>query len=230
MKTLRLRLPLGALALLVIALPVAGCAPRTSAWSPSEAPRENKVTLVRLSHIVVFGAGEELLSRVESDRLAAFLAREGIGYGDRVVLVGGDSDPAIRQQYAVVQALARAGVRASPGGPIEGMPVAPGSVRILVSRYVVTPPSCNNWSKDPRDDFLNAPGSQFGCSTARNLGLMIADPADLVTGRDPGPADGDLAARRLEKFRTGGRAAPLPGGASAGGGSQQGGAGQGAGK
>jgi pilus assembly protein CpaD len=231
METLRLRLPSGALALLAVVLPVAGCAPQTSAWSPAEAPRENKVTFVSLSHVAVFGPGEELLSRVESDRLAAFLAREQIGYGDRVVLIGGDTDPAIRQQHAVMQELARAGIRASPGGPIEGMPVAPGSVRVLVGRYVVTPPTCNNWSKDPHDDFLNMPGSQFGCATARNLGLMVADPADLVMGRNPGLADGDLEARRLEKFRTGGRPAPLPAGASAGGGgSQQGGAGQGAGK
>ena len=43
--------------------------------------------------------------------------------------------------------------------------------------------------------------SNFGCANERNLGLMVANPADLLRGREPGPADGDFAAFGIQRYR-----------------------------
>lgn len=45
--------------------------------------------------------------------------------------------------------------------------------------------------------------SNWSCATAVNFGMMLADPGDLVRGRDPGPADGEAVARSIESYRKG---------------------------
>jgi pilus assembly protein CpaD len=205
MKAARLYPFAGALLLLLIVLALAGCAPSPSQWSPVEAPRENTVTFLRLSHAVTFAANEERLSSGEAERLGAFLRRQQVGFGDRIVLVGEDTAVSRRRQEAIAASLARGGLRvdAVDTADADGVGARPGEIRILVGRFVVTPPVCGNWSKPPGDDFGNAPSSNFGCATARNLGLMVADPADLLGGRSLSPADGELTAFRVESYRKG---------------------------
>ncbi len=64
---------------------------------------------------------------------------------------------------------------------------------VSVGRYAVTLPACPNWSQSLSYDFTNAFSSNYGCANATNLGLMVASPADLVSGRTLGPADGQPA-------------------------------------
>jgi pilus assembly protein CpaD len=78
-----------------------------------------------------------------------------------------------------------------------------GSVTVTVGRYVATPPPCPNWEKPPGYDWANTPMSNLGCATASNLGLMLADPGDLVRGREVGASDGTAQAKAVEQFRTG---------------------------
>ena len=50
-------------------------------------------------------------------------------------------------------------------------------------------------------DQWDASGAQ--AATITNLGLMVANPGDLVRGRTPGPADGAVGARRYKSYREG---------------------------
>jgi pilus assembly protein CpaD len=43
----------------------------------------------------------------------------------------------------------------------------------------------------------------MGCSNEINLGLMVADPNDLVRGRPLAPADAERSALAVQKYRTG---------------------------
>ena len=72
---------------------------------------------------------------------------------------------------------------------------------MVVSRYVVVSPNCPDWSKKPGTDFENRRASNFGCATETNLGLMVANPRDLVVGRSPGPADAEHNAQSLVRYR-----------------------------
>ncbi|HEX9489010.1 MAG TPA: CpaD family pilus assembly lipoprotein, partial [Stellaceae bacterium] len=67
----------------------------------------------------------------------------------------------------------------------------------------VTPPDCPNWSKPASGDHSNTLPSNFGCADATNLGLMVADPRDLVLGRSLGPPRGDPALYGYSRYRTG---------------------------
>jgi pilus assembly protein CpaD len=44
--------------------------------------------------------------------------------------------------------------------------------------------------------------SNLGCANAVNLGLMVADPADLVTGAPTAPADATREAEAIVRYRT----------------------------
>ena len=83
------------------AIVIGGCAPATSRWTEVHAPKANQVSYVRLTHEVAFAPGSAQLSESEASRLAAFLQRQAVGYGDEVAIVGlvYNDDPADAQGF-----------------------------------------------------------------------------------------------------------------------------------
>lgn len=190
-------------ALAVAMLGAVGCAPQTSQWSTVEAPKENKVSLVRFSHSVRFRGNEDRMSAPEATRLVGFMRDQNVGYGDQVLLLPGASAAAQKRQESVATLFARGGLRVVRDVQIDGVALDPNEVRVIVGRHVVTPPPCPNWSKRSDEDFGNTPSSNIGCATATNLGLMVANPSDLLAGEPTSPADGELNAFRVESYRHG---------------------------
>ncbi len=89
-------------------------------------------------------------------------------------------------------------------GPTSGDPsTAPDEVGVVVERVVVTLPACPNWTEWPNNSFSNQPTSNWGCSTAVDLGMMVAEPSDLNFGRVPGPSDGTVMSSSIERYRLG---------------------------
>lgn len=70
-------------------------------------------------------------------------------------------------------------------------------------RFTAQVPECGDWSKSTTDDWTNTPSSNFGCATQRYVGLMTADPQDLLRARTPGPHDNAKLADTLAKYRAG---------------------------
>jgi len=143
--------------------------------------------------------------------LADFFGTLDLGYGDQVTLEAGpqragqpDDALADRRIEAVSRLLRRMRVNASPAArpSVEGA-LSNDAVIVSVGRFVVTSPVCPDWSKPEADDYTNTPPSNFGCATASNLGLMVANPADLVHGTPIGPGDADFAARSIQRYRSG---------------------------
>lgn len=205
------------------ALGLAGCAAMSDAahdvglpvqdFSEVATVREPRPELVAFSHEVRFGAGRENLDAREGERLRAFLLRAGSGSGGEdvfVVTVPADGEPgsgtaslAARRAAAVRAFLARERVPAS----VVQIPAEPGRrgdlVAVSVRRYVAVLPPCPDWTGVPGVNFDNQPISNWSCATAVNFGMMLADPGDLVRGRDPGYADGERAARSVRAYREG---------------------------
>ena len=73
---------------------------------------------------------------------------------------------------------------------------------VSVGRYAVTLPTCPNWSQSLSYDFTNAFTSNYGCANATNLGLMVASPGDLVSGRPFSGADAQPAAAAVQRYLT----------------------------
>lgn len=206
----RLGIGLAVAAVLVLA----ACAP------PPEAPPDNSLEVNRASvdrllydHSVTFRPGNAQPANGEVEALLAFLGRVQARPEDDVFLVaeGGDrGELAQRRRAALANVLARRGFQprrppaAARPGQGEGAGEAAGDeVLVQVVRYQVRLPECPDWSRPTIGDFTNMPSSNFGCATATNFGLMVAEPRDLYRGRDPGYADGERAARSIERYRAG---------------------------
>lgn len=85
-------------------------------------------------------------------------------------------------------------------------PVTVAPIRGNAQRLTALPPDCSAASLPPPSDRVGAwhdADLNIGCATAHNLGVMVADPRDLVVGRDPGPADGQRGAAAMERYRKG---------------------------
>jgi len=172
-------------------------------WSAAEAPRQLRVDFQRLSHTAGFGASATQLAQTEQESLTAFLQAAQVTTDDPVYLEGAASD---RLSGARISALARDLTR--QGYSVATLPAAPDAVPknallVVVERYVVTPPDCPNWTKSSSDDHENAQSSNFGCADATNLGLMVADPRDLVISRQLGPAGAAQAGLAIQRYRAG---------------------------
>jgi pilus assembly protein CpaD len=76
-------------------------------------------------------------------------------------------------------------------------------VTLSYQRYDVTLPSCGDWSTSMTFNASNTDYPAFGCAQQRNLGLMLADPADAVTMRVTQPADVQNADRVIRAYRAG---------------------------
>jgi pilus assembly protein CpaD len=78
---------------------------------------------------------------------------------------------------------------------------APKQLRVD-GRNMVTLPPCPNWSQYPTSDFTNVKSSNYGCANATNLGLMVANPADLTAGRPLARADATPAVSGVTRYLT----------------------------
>jgi len=134
----------------------------------------------------------------EADRLGGWFQGLGLGYGDTVYVDG--SAPAARSQVAAIAG--RFGMLVTPGAPVTAGMVAPGSVRVVVARRRAEVPGCPNWSRPAAPDLANHSMSNFGCSVNSNIAAMIANPEDLIHGREAtGVADSYTASKAIEMYR-----------------------------
>ena len=76
--------------------------------------------------------------------------------------------------------------------------IAPDSIGIVVRRAVVMEPDCG--TEEPILPGVR-PEFRVGCSTAYNLGAMVAYPEDLIEGRGLSPADGTKGATSIDRYR-----------------------------
>jgi len=190
---------------------VTACAPEMSSWSPEQSVKRNDVRWITFHHQVRFENSSAELSDAERARLHQFLARHDTGYRDTIRIGsrathtdGNDIRRASRRETTVAAELRRLQLKTGllPEGPAGTDP--DGSILIEIGRHVVVPPDCPDWTKRADGDPANRRSSNFGCATAVNLGLMVADPGDLMRGRTGGPADGAVGARRYKSYREGG--------------------------
>ena len=197
----------------------------TRGWLSASSPKSIEVDRAQYRHIVYFDTDRDDIRADERDRLFAFLATVQPTGEDSIRLEGHaderandiyNLDLASRRNESIKQILVESGlnrsrVQANAFG--EHVPAFSGSheqawsrnrrVEIVLERYLVTPPPCPDWSRRSGRDYSNQPHSNFGCATETNLGLMIANPRDLVRGRELGRADGIHQAEGIARYREG---------------------------
>ena len=70
-------------------------------------------------------------------------------------------------------------------------------------KMVAVPAPCPDWRTHNLGSFQNDPWPQYGCASARNLAVMIDQPADLVAGRPLGHANAETTSAAMERYITG---------------------------
>jgi len=186
--------------LLIIALAssVAGCA---TGDLPDTGLAALHVPVVTSANYVFDAAAPGgALAPGEADRLNGWFQGLGLGYGDNVYVDGGYSDAARAQVAAIA---GQYGMLVSAGAPVTTGMIAPDTVRVVVSRRRAVVPGCPDWSGRASPNIENRNLSNFGCGVNANLAAMVANPEDLIHGRE-GAATNDVttAARAVQFYRT----------------------------
>ena len=127
------------------------------------------------------------LSSFEQNRITQWFEAMKLGFGDRIAVDFGDgySDAATKQ--AVGNLAAKYGMLISDTAPVTTGNVAPGTARVVVTRSTASVPNCPNWSKTTEANYNSSNHPNYGCATNSNLAAMVADPEDLVRGRESTP-------------------------------------------
>ncbi len=142
------------------------------------------------------------LPSYEATRLTGWFNSLKLGYGDRVAVDGAGTYESEAARNAVAAVAARYGLLLDRAAPITAGEIAPGSVRVVVSRLKATVPNCPDWSSPSQPNFGANAMSNFGCSTNTNLAGMVANPADLIQGQDGGAVSStDAASKAIKSYR-----------------------------
>jgi pilus assembly protein CpaD len=170
--------PAAAALALTLGLTLAGCASSPS----NRSLYSTKQPVVQRTNLTLdLNAGLDGLPIPEQKRLSDWFAALDLGYGDRVALDDPAKSKATRESVAEVAA--RYGILVSDGAPVTQGVLQPGTVRVVVTRSDASVPGCPDWEGRANYNYNNATNSGFGCAVNGNLAAMVADPEDLIHGK-----------------------------------------------
>lgn len=178
-------------------------------WRQMEPPPRLEVRDAPVVHAVNFAPGATRLSQAEAGAITGFLAAQDVGPGKRVTLEApsagaADTDRIVQRLNALRDALEQRGVSVSMAPPAAPGVMGPDQIRLIASRATAVNPDCPGYNEPVSEyDRFNRPNLNMGCANEINLGLMVADPNDLVRGRPLAPADAERSALAIQKYRAG---------------------------
>ncbi|HEV2897181.1 MAG TPA: CpaD family pilus assembly lipoprotein [Pseudaminobacter sp.] len=137
----------------------------------------------------------ESLRASERQRLRVFLKKASRGRRDALhLLISGSS----RLSAEAVHQARQLGIDAYNIHLLDQQDA--GAVRIEAIIYHARPPVCPSYSGPLLND--KSFEQPLGCSTRRNLAVMVNDPRDLLDNKAVKPSDGDRAAIPVATYRT----------------------------
>lgn len=137
----------------------------------------------------------------EQSRLNEWFDGLELGYGDRVAIDYGDGHANVAAAQAVSDAAAERGILISDTAPVTAGQVTPGNIRVVVTRSTASVPSCPDWSTTHENNYNAGNHSNYGCAINSNLAAMVADPEDLVRGRDSKKLDTNSGKKAVDTYR-----------------------------
>ncbi len=178
----------------------------TGNWQQIDAMATLDTQSVVQAHAVNFPNGTIGLTDEERSRLITFLRSRNITRADQILLDGLRSDeqehlPATSERIETLRLeLANLGLRSHVAQtPITAQRAPDDRVALIVTRTLVRLPDCSSEAPGRGD----RPVHLRDCANQTNLGLMVANPADLHSGTAGGPADGAASVLGIERYRSG---------------------------
>ena len=142
----------------------------------------------------------DTLADGESARLAGWFDAMRLSYGDQVSIDDENAGYGARAEVGGI--VAGYGLLLADTTPVTAAPVTPGTLRVVVSRRRASVPGCPDWSRDASLEIGSNTSSNFGCAVNSNLAAMMANPADLVRGRNGAVAtDPLLSTKAIDSYR-----------------------------
>ncbi|MBS0272576.1 MAG: hypothetical protein JSR85_08040 [Proteobacteria bacterium] len=204
MQTFKLRLALLAF--------LAGCTPEVAEWTPAESPKVNKIERTVFMHTIHYPAHENKMGEGEKKALIKFLnlnAPSPAAVNITLVEFGGHSEKRIKD---IMRELVKYGIaydtvtidaeeRVHKSKTKSRTKSTGSGVEVVIERYLVIPPACGDFSQPIGDARQAQVYSNYGCSDMANLGMMVANPRDLIKGRTLGSSDGTVIAAGVDRYR-----------------------------
>ncbi len=150
----------------------------------------NQPVVQRIDYVLDVNTSGEGLAAGEIPRIRGWFDSLRLSYGDRVSVDSGESGYARSAVNTVAALTGSYGLALAPRAPVTQGVVAPGAVRIIVSRTTASVPGCPNYKQGVLDKFNSVTSPNYGCATNSSLAAMIANPEDLVQGRSGNGSDG----------------------------------------
>ncbi|GAA4002966.1 CpaD family pilus assembly protein [Sphingomonas humi] len=138
------------------------------------------------------------LPQTEAARLDGWFRGLELGYGDVISVDGADASSA---RGDVARVAGRYGLLVSDGAPLTPGAIPPGAVRVVVTRTRASVPGCPNWSSSNMPNYTNELTSNYGCAVNSNLAAMVANPGDLVSGRESATNDATVGNKAIDVYR-----------------------------
>ncbi len=182
-----------------LSLAVAGCGSlgaNTSLYST------NQPVVTRTNYALDVNSDGGGISANENRRMAEWLDALQLRYGDRVTIDFGNGYENAGARRSVQSLLDRYGLSVSETAPVTAGNVTPGTFRLLVTRSSASVPNCPNWTKTTESNFNSSVSPNYGCASNSNLAAMVADPEDLVRGRDDDSRDANKGSAAINTFHT----------------------------
>lgn len=158
----------------------------------------NEPVVSRADYVFDAAAPGGMLAATEAARLDGWFRGLELGYGDTVSVDGGEAASA---RADVARVAGRYGLLVTDGAPVTEGVIPPGAVRVVVSRTRASVPGCPNWSRPSTPNYSNELMSNYGCGVNANLAAMVANPADLISGREAGVSDVTVSNKAIEEYR-----------------------------
>jgi pilus assembly protein CpaD len=159
----------------------------------------NEPVVTRADYVFDAAAPGGTLPATEAARLDGWFRGLELGYGDVISVDGVDAGAA---RGDVARVAGRYGLLVSDGAPLTPGAVPPGAVRVVVTRTRASVPDCPNWSRGSVPNYSNELMSNFGCGVNANLAAMVANPGDLISGREAATNDATVSNKAIETYRT----------------------------
>ena len=184
---------------LALATTLAGCAGAANSNRSLESVHQPVVRNDIYQFDVAAAGGD--LAPSEQGRLQGWLDAMNVRYGDRIAIEDPSAYGSIGAKETIREMVERRGLLLSGDVPVTTGAVAPGYVRVIVTRASASVPSCPNWSSRSAINVNNATSANYGCATNSNLAAMVADPNDLIKGTSERDNDPTTATRAIKTYR-----------------------------
>lgn len=185
---------------LILASALAGCTAGMRDLPDRGLASVNVPVVTSADYMFDLSAPDGSLASGQAERLDGWFQGLGLGYGDSIYVDGVYTDAARAQ---IAEVAGRYGLLLQLSAPVTAGVIQPGTVRVVVSRRRAEVPGCPNWSVPAQPNYANRTMSNFGCGVNSNLAAMVANPEDLIHGREgTGVGDAVTASKAVQYYRS----------------------------